>query len=200
MPSVPRLYYTVIEAAHIWGCTPADIANHAMQGSFDILTGIPPTTTDAAPIAGLVAIPASDILPMFRRSGTGPRSMNIHRVKPLDTTEWMLITQPCEGVPIYIDDLLLAADAAQKFAFNVGLKEHDRTGRFGYHLYDWDAFWQAVILRVHEQGVPETLTKFTDEFVRWFMQTKGPEGCPSDSVIRKRLSPIWNRLRQGEPE
>ncbi|TQE98170.1 MAG: hypothetical protein FKY71_15245, partial [Spiribacter salinus] len=36
------------------------------------------------------------------------------------------------------------------------------------------------------------LKQLTDERSDWFLQNSETGDCPSDSVIRKRLSPLWH--------
>lgn len=198
MAVLQRVFFTITEVAARWGCAPADIAGWAHHGQLEIVTGIGPVRCGDETVAGLVAISVADIMPMFRRSGCGPREMAVRRIRRPGETEWLIITEPSEGVIIAKYDLQIAAAEATRFE-----NEHEIFGRSHgggkfETKYDWDAFWRAVVIRVHAKGVPETLKEFVDELEGWFM-TRSPTGdCPSDSVIRKRLSPLWRALRQED--
>lgn len=198
MAVLPRIFYTITEAAARWGCAPADIAGWAHHGQLEIVTGIGPVRCGAETVAGMVTISVADILPMFRRSGSGPREMPVRRIRRPEEAEWLLITEPAEGITIAKEDLLITAAEVTRFE-----KEHEifgrpHTGGRFQEKYDWDAFWRAVVIRVHAKGVPETLKEFVDELEGWFMTHSSAGDCPSDSVIRKRLSPLWRALRQDD--
>ena len=55
-------------------CTLADIAGWASVGRFDIVTAIPTVIRGRQIISGYVVVSVTDIMQMFRRCGTGPRS------------------------------------------------------------------------------------------------------------------------------
>ena len=196
MGVLPRVFFTMTEAAARWGYAPADIAGWAHQGQLEIVTGIAPVNCGGEPAAGLVAISVADILPMFRRSGTGPREMPLRRVRALGQSEWLMITEPAEGVIVSMDDLLILADEVHRFEVEREIFGKPHGGKGPEARYDWDEFWRAVAVRVHERGVPPTLKEFTEEFSNWFLDQSEGKTCPSDSVIRKKLSPLWNRLRE----
>ena len=61
------------------------------------VTGIPPTACGEVRIAGLEQIEPADILPMFRRSGTGPPEAHLRRVRQLEGQDWLYITAPEEA-------------------------------------------------------------------------------------------------------
>lgn len=201
MGVLPRVFFSIPEVAARWGCAPADIAGWAHQGQLEIVTGIVPVECEGGTYAGLVAISAADITPMFRRSGTGPREMPVRRIKRPGEADWQLITDPAEGVMVSIEDLHITATEVARFEaeYEIFGKPRSSGGGGGGKFeprYDWDAFWRAVVFRVHHKGVPETLKEFVDEFESWFMDQSPTGDCPSDSVIRKRLSPLWRTLRQ----
>jgi hypothetical protein len=88
-----RAFYPVHETAARWGCTVSDIAGWAATGSLKIVTGIPPVLCGEERVAGMISIDPADILPMFRRCGTGPQEANLQRIKPLEATDWLYICQ-----------------------------------------------------------------------------------------------------------
>lgn len=196
MTLLSRVFFTLPEAAARWGCTPADIAGWVYQGELEIVAGITPVTCGDQTKAGFVAVPVADLMPMFRRTGTGPSSMPIHRIREQGEPEWHLITSPAEGIEISIEDLLITADEARRFEAEHEIFGKPHAGRGPDPKYDWDAFWRVVAKRIYEQGVPETLKQLTDELSDWFVANSATGDCPSDSVIRKRLSPLWHDLRR----
>ncbi len=196
MGVISRVFFTITEVAARWGCTPADVAGLAHNGKLQIVTGIAPVDCGGEPCAGMVVIAVSDILPMFRRSGTGPRDMQVRRIRALDADDWKMVTEPSGGVFVSMEDLLILADDLHRFE-----ADHDVFGRAHgakgpEPRFDWDEFWREVAAWVHEHGVPTTLKEFTEVMSLWFMDRSGGKNIPSDSVIRKKLSPLWNRLRQ----
>ncbi|NCM98315.1 MAG: hypothetical protein GW948_13870, partial [Rhodobacterales bacterium] len=104
---------------------------------------------------------------------------------------------PGDGVVVSVDDLMITADEVSRFETEKEIFGRAHGARGPEPKYNWDDFWRAVVVRVHEKGVPETLKEFTDEFSNWFMDKSAKGDCPSDSVIRKRLSPLWHQMRQN---
>jgi len=199
MVMMRRVFFAMTEAAARWGYAPADIAGWACNGQLEIVTGIAPVECNGETVAGLVTISVADILPMFRRSGTGPRELPVRRIRAQGDKAWRLITSPGDGVVVSVDDMMITADEMRRFETENTIFGRVHGARGPEPKYNWDEFWRAVVVRVHEKGVPETLKEFTDEFSNWFLDqsAKGAKGdCPSDSVIRKRLSPLWHMLRQ----
>lgn len=198
MATLSRVFFTLSEVAARWGYSVADVAGWAHQGQLEIVTGIGTVESEGVTFAGLFVISAGDIMPMFRRSGTGPRELAVHRFRQAGEVEWRVITTPAEGVMVSLDDLMIMAVDVHRFEVEHDIFGKRHAGRGPDPKYDWDGFWRAVVLRVHEKGVPELLREFVDEFSNWFM-TQSPTGeCPSDSVIRKKLSPLWRKLRDED--
>lgn len=198
MSVLPRVFFTMTEVVARWGCSPADVAGWAHLGQLELITGITPVICGDTQMVGLVAVSVTDILPMFRRTGEIPEKFPIRRIRAQGEADWRLITEPAEGILVSMDGLLITSDAVRRFETEYEILGRTHGGRGPEPKYDWDAFWRAVVVRVYEHGVPETLKEFTDELSDWFM-THSPTGsCPSDSVIRKRLSPLWHELRREE--
>lgn len=109
MATLSRVFFTISEAAARWGYSVADIAGWAHQGQLEIVTGIAPVQSGKTTLAGIVVIAAADILPMFRRSGLGPRELAVNRLRLPQETEWRMITNPAEGVMVSFDDLMITA-------------------------------------------------------------------------------------------
>ena len=95
-----REFYAVHEVAARWGYTIADVAGWSAAGHFDILTGIPPAMCGEKIVAGAVIISTFDILPIFRRCGTGPQTAWLRRVRTKNEADWQMITDPICGIEV----------------------------------------------------------------------------------------------------
>lgn len=103
-----RAFFTLHETASRWGCTIADIGGWASEGKLDIVTGISLATCGSEKVSGKITISPMDMLPFFRRSGTGPTVIKLQRIKPDDLGEWCYVTDPSDGVEVSIADLLIS--------------------------------------------------------------------------------------------
>ena len=190
-----RVFFTLHETAARWGCTIADIAGWVCDGKLDILTGISAVTCGSERVSGKVTISPMDILPMFRRCGTGPTVVKLMRIKPAGAEDWIYITEPHDGVAVSIADLQITGQEVLRFE-----EEHDLLRRVGggagsVSPYDWDGMYLTVIRRVHEKGLPATQTEFVAELQDWFAEVAQNGEVPDESTIRRRLRPIWRALR-----
>lgn len=102
----PRVFFTLHEVTARWGCNIADVAGWADAGRFRILTGIPAVRCGGEVVAGKVVLSSMELLPLFRRCGTGPTEGVMRRIQPLDRQDWLLITDPAAGLPVTISDML----------------------------------------------------------------------------------------------
>ncbi|WP_108484932.1 hypothetical protein [Oceaniglobus ichthyenteri] len=135
----PRVFFTLHEASARWGCNIADIAGWADAGRIRILSGIPPVCCGAEIIAGKVVLSPMELLPLFRRCGTGPSEGVMRRIQPLVGHDWMLITDPAGGIPVAVADMmilwlrgfmLLRMKTIWFGAWRLGLaRQHPMTGR-----------------------------------------------------------------------
>ena len=191
----PRVFFTLHEAAVRWECSLSDIAGWASAGRFNIVTGIGPVGCEDRPLAGLVAVPVSDILPMFRQSGGGPASRRVRRIRALDKVEWSFMTEPAKGIKITLADLVIMADEARRFEEECNLLRRPAAHIRSTTKYDWDGMYLALILRVHDQGVPLTQAEWVGEVQEWFVARSKTGEVPDESTIRRRLNPIWKALR-----
>ena len=191
----PRVFFTLHETAARWGCTIADIAGWVCDGKLDILTGISAVTCGSERVSGKVTISPMDILPIFRRCGTGPTVVKLMRIKPAGAEDWIYITEPCDGVAVSIADIQITGQEVLRFE-----EEHDLLRRVGggagsVSPYDWDGMYLTVIRRVHEKGLPATQTEFVAELQDWLAEVAQNGEVPDESTIRRRLRPIWRALR-----
>ncbi|WP_164555153.1 hypothetical protein [Paracoccus haematequi] len=140
----------------------------------------------------LVVIAPGDVLAMFRRCGTGPREGLIRRARALSEGEWMHIEPPEAGLPIMRDDLLILADALARFEEAHGVFR--RVGTSAGKSNDWGGFYGTMILRIFRSGLPEKQADLVGEMQEWFIASSADGDAPDESMIRKRIRPIWRML------
>jgi hypothetical protein len=191
----PRAFFTLHETASRWGCTIADIAGWATEGKLDIVTGIPLAVCGTDKVSGKVIVSPMDMLPLFRRSGTGPTSIKLLRVKSDLGADWIYVTEPADGVEVSIADLLISGQDVLRFE-----DEHDLLRRIGggtgaLSPYDWEGMYVTMIKRIHEHGLPATQAELIAELQQWFADVAENGEVPDESTIRRRLRPFWRALR-----
>lgn len=191
-----REYYTVHEIAGRWGCTTADIAGWSSRGHLDIVTGIPPVTCGSDLVAGEVVVSAFDILPMFRRCGTGPLSAIVRRVRFDASPDWTLITDPAQGIEVSIADLLITGQQVQKFEDDHELMRRIAGGTGSTSPYDWDGMMSALIVRIHEKGLPASQSELIEDMQAWFAAQSDDGQFPDERSVRRRVSSVWKTLSQ----
>ncbi len=191
----PRAFFTLHETASRWGCTIADIAGWASESKFDIVTGIPLAVCDSEKVSGKIILSPMDMLPLFRRSGTGPTAIKLLRVKPEHERDWAYITDPAEGVEISIADLLISGQDVLRFEDDYDLLRRIGGGTGSLSPYDWEGMYVTMIKRIHEQGLPATQAELIGELQEWFADVAENGEVPDESTIRRRLRPFWRALR-----
>lgn len=189
-----REFYTVHEVAARWGYTIADVAGWSAAGHFDILTGIPPAMCGEKVVAGEVIISAFDILPMFRRCGTGPQTAWLRRVRTKSDPEWQLITDPVAGVEVSVADLLISGQHVHRFEEKNELFRRVSGSTGSVSPYDWEGMLQALALRIHDRGIPASQGELVAEMQEWFVEHSDGNDVPDERSIRRRVTPIWREL------
>jgi hypothetical protein len=53
----------------------------------------------------------------------------------------------------------------------------------------------TIIERVHEKGLPATQSELVAELQDWFGEVSQNGEVPDESTIRRRVRPIWRKLR-----
>lgn len=191
----PRVYFTVQEAAVRWDCALADIAGWAAIGRFDIMTAIAPISAGMQIVAGFVVVSVTDILQMFRRCGTGPTRSRLHRVRPKDQDDWIMIANVDEPIEVTLADLLIMAEEVRRFETDCDLLRRPSSHIGSTARYDWDGMYIALMVRLHEQGLPATQAEWLGEAQDWFVANSETGEVPDERTIRRRLTPIWKALR-----
>ena len=193
-----REFYAVHEVAARWGYTIADIAGWSAAGHFDILTGIPPAMCGEKIVAGAVIISTFDILPMFRRCGTGPQTAWLRRVRTKNEADWQLITDPVAGVEVSVADLLISGLQVHRFEEKNELFRRVSASTGSVSPYDWEGMLQALALRIHEQGLPASQGELVGDMQEWFVEHSDGNEVPDERSIRRRITPIWRELTKKQ--
>jgi hypothetical protein len=193
-----RVFYSVNEVAVRWECSLADIAGSASVGYFDIVTVVPSISIgDARRIEGFVRVAVTDVLPILRGYGKAAKKVRLSRVRPWDDETWVFLEDlPAgKGLKVLREDLLIMADQVRAFE-----AEHDILRRPAARIgssprYDWESMYISQIVRVFEQGLPDTQSEWIGEVQDWFAETSEDGQIPDERTIRRRLSPIWKALK-----
>lgn len=193
-----REFYAVHEVAARWGYTIADVAGWSAAGHFDILTGIPPAMCGEKIVAGAVIISTFDILPMFRRCGTGPQTALLRRVRTKNEADWQLITDPVCGIEVSIADLLISGLQVHRFEEKNELFHRVSASTGSVSPYDWEGMLQALALRIHEQGLPASQGELVGDMQEWFVEHSDGNEVPDERSIRRRITPIWRELTKKQ--
>ena len=193
-----REFYAVHEVAARWGYTIADVAGWSAAGHFDILTGIPPAMCGEKIVAGAVIISTFDILPIFRRCGTGPQTAWLRRVRTKNEADWQMITDPICGIEVSIADLLIAGLQVHRFEEKNELFRRVSASTGSVSPHDWEGMLQALALRIHEQGLPASQGELVGDMQEWFVKHSDGNEVPDERSIRRRITPIWRELTKKQ--
>jgi len=180
----------------------SDIAGWAAMGMLKFVTGIPPIACGEVRIAGLVQIEPADILPMFRRCGTGPHQAHLRRVRQLEGQDWLYITAPEEGVLVSIGDLMILGPELQRFedTNNLFCRVAEGAGLGDDGDYDWHGMSVEITRRVFEEGLPKSQAEWIRELQDWFAAQSETGEFPDERSIRRRLAPILKAVKFKNPK
>lgn len=193
-----RVFFTLHETSARWGCTIADLAGWADAGRFRILTGIPAVRCGEGVVAGKVVLSPMELLPLFRRCGSGPSEGIMRRIQPVGRVDWLLITDPEGGIPVAVADMLILTEEVHAFEEENDMVRRVVTGPGASTPYNWEGMNIALILRIHDHGLPATQAELVAEMQDWFAERSGGQKMPDGRSIRRRVTPIWNALQREE--
>ena len=60
--------------------------------------------------------------------------------------------------------------------------------------YQWDDIWVELCAMIFLDGLPETQAELVQHIARW-LESRG-KPVPDDSTIKKKIKPLWQRLRE----
>jgi hypothetical protein len=192
----PRVFFTLHEASARWGCNIADIAGWVDAGRLRILTGIPVVCCGEEIIAGKVVLSPMELLPLFRRCGTGPSEGVMRRIQPLARQDWLLITDPAGGISVAVADMLILAEEVHAFEEENDMVRRVAAGPGVSKSYDWEGMTVALMLRIHDHGLRATQAELVAEMQDWFADQTDGKKMPDSRSIRRRITPIWRALRR----
>ena len=194
----PRVYFTLHEASARWGCNIADIAGWADAGKFRILTGISAIRCGEEIIGGKVVLSPMELLPLFRRCGTGPTEGIMRRIQMLHRSEWLLITDPVGGIVVAVADMMIRAEEVHAFEEENEMGRRVAAGPGVSTSYDWEGMNIALIVRIFDHGLPDTQADLVAEMQEWFADRSDGKKMPDSRSIRRRITPIWRALQRGD--
>lgn len=193
----PRFAWTVEEAAARLDRAPADVIGYAIQGKLELMASLPPWETAGGNGFGLMEIPPEAVLTMFRRDGTGPGQATIFHIRKAGG-DWQRLSHPADGICIERQDVLIRAAHLERFE-----EAHGMVNRPAYRsgrpiAWDWEAFWIAVLRRIHNHGLPPTQRELTLEMQDWFARRSADGSAPDESTIAKKIRDVWKALHDDE--
>jgi hypothetical protein len=194
----PKVFYSFTEACARWGCAAADLAGWAATDHLTLVTSIAAVTCGKQPVAGIVAVPAADMMAMFRRHGPSEEECRVFRIRPQGSKDWQYITEPAGGVVVKINDILLLAEDVHRFEEERELLRRPLTSNGSSPRYDWEGVNIMLFRRFNDQGVPATQAELVAEVQDWFVQNSPSGEIPEESTTRKKIAPIWRALRERE--
>ena len=194
----PRVYFTLQEVTARWGCNIADVAGWADAGRFRILTGIAAVRCGDEIVAGKVILSPMELLPLFRRCGSGPAEGIMRRIRPLNRQDWLLITDPVEGIPVGLADMMIPAEEVHAFEEDNDMVRRVAAGPGATSPYNWDGMMVALIQRIHDRRVPETQSELVTDMQDWFADQSDGAKVPDSRTVRRRLTPVWKVLHREE--
>jgi hypothetical protein len=142
-----------------------------------------------------------DIVPMFRRCGTGPKTAQLRRLRTEDATDWLFVTDPPEGVDVSIADLFVRSKQVMKFEDTHDLLRRVSGGTGSTSPYDWDGMTKAFLIRIHDRGIPASKAELIGDIQDWFVAHSNGDEIPSERSIRRHVDDLWktlSELRQDE--
>jgi hypothetical protein len=191
-----RFLWSITETAVRWNCLPADIIDWCLSDQLEITTAVSWVLTEAGESSGLMMVPPETFVRMFRRDGTGPRSATVRWLRRRGQEQcWQRILEPADGLTLEAADLVLTSDAVDRFEEQHELGQRPRNHQGGASKWDWEGFYAALILRVHEHGLPDQQTDLVNDMLSWFEQRSETGEAPDVSTIRKKVAAIWRELR-----
>lgn len=197
MAAPRRLTFSVLETAARWSCAPADILDWAIMGLVELCCIVPFAMTTGGEVSGLVAIPAEEVMHMFRRDGLGAREAIVRRMRFRNTSgPWYRLQDEQCGIRVGMFDIMIAAEAIDAFEAEHDVGPRPRHFAGGAPKWDWDGFYSALIARIYRQGLPEQQKDLVEEMLGWFERRSEDGEAPDISTIRKRVSVIWRDLQR----
>jgi hypothetical protein len=188
--------FTVLEATVRWGCTQAQILDWAIADDIDLVAGFPLVKLGEELASGLMSVAGTEVRPLFRPFGTAAKKVYVKQARPPGSNAWRHITKPAGGVRMEAADIMITASEMERFESAHGFARPRASGPGAPPRYDWDQFYVALIRRLFNDGMPESLRALVGEMQEWFIENSPTGDAPDESTIRKRITAVWRELNQ----
>lgn len=212
MPNLRKPFYHVDEVLERWGIAERDLMAFVLTGALTV----------SATVAGLrvtygICRPSA--------AGVTDRIASGHRyiigIVPLQPSDaWRVMRQgefaitalqaPAEEFAMIDNaaghnqhvvaksDLVFAHDELIRFEKTnpelAGQAEAECKRRGAPSRYEWDDIWVELCAMIFLDGLPETQAELVQHIGSW-LEAKG-KPVPDDSTIKKKIRPLWQRLRE----
>jgi len=120
------------------------------------------------------------------------------RIQPLARQDWLLITDPAGGISVAVADMMILAEEVHAFEDENDMVRRVAAGPGASKSYDWEGMTVALMLRIHDHGLPETQAELVAEMQDWFADQTDGKKMPDSRSIRRRITPIWRALRRED--
>lgn len=212
MPNLRKPFYHIDEVLERWSISERDVMSFVLSGALTV----------SATVAGLrvtygICRPSA--------SGVTDRIASSHRciigIVPLQPCDaWRVMRQgefPISTLQAPADefamidnaaghnqhvvaksDLVIADDELIRFERAnpalAGRAEAECNRRGAPSRYDWDDIWVELCAMIFLDGLPATQAELVQHIAAW-LESRG-KPVPDDSTIKKKIRPLWQRLRE----
>lgn len=212
MTSLKKPFYEIEEVLERWQMTRQDILAFVLSDQLTIsitAAGLPITyghyeEIDAGEYAripigckwviGTIDLQPADAWQTMRYGKTTVKHFRSEK----DSFQEISETRALDGHAIATHDLVVTRAEVERFERQqmMSFQPIIEKRRGARQRYDWESFYIEAAVVVYAEGVPETQVEFVSRMSDWF-SAQG-QTCPDDSTIKKKLKPLWQRLRQED--
>lgn len=212
MPNLRKPFYHIDEVLERWSMSERDIMSFVLAGSLTVsatVAGLRVTCGICRPsaagvtdriasshryIIGIVPLQGCDAWRVMRQGEFSITALQA----PAD--EFAMIdnaagnNQHVVGKPdlvIGLEELIRFEKANPALADHAAADEINRRG--APSKYVWDDIWVELCVMIFLDGLPETQTALVQQVAAWLEAQGKP--VPDDSTIKKKIKPLWQRLR-----
>lgn len=212
MTSLKKPFYEIEEVLDRWQMTRQDILSFVLSDQLTIsitAAGLPITYgcyeeidenyIDRVPmgckwVIGTIDLKPADAWQALRYGKTTVRDFKSDK----DTFQEISDSRALDGHDIATHDLVVTRTEVERFEREQMMSSQPvvERRRGAQQRYDWESFYIEAAVVIYADGVPETQAEFVSRMSDWF--TAQGLICPDDSTIKKKIKPLWQRLRQED--
>lgn len=212
MTSLKKPFYEIEEVLERWQMTRQDLLSFVLSDQMTIsitAAGLPITygcyeeiednCIERVPIGykwviGTIDLKPADAWQTLRHGKTTVRDFRSEK----DTFQEISNSRALDGHAIATHDLVVTRAEVERFEREQVMSSQPivERRRGAQQRYDWESFYIEAAVVVYAEGVPATQVEFVSRMSDWF-SAQG-QTCPDDSTIKKKLKPLWQRLRQED--